>query len=241
MTLSLECQKLKRTGFFPAIFMGGIVAALFPLLNTAVRPEMFISQPLPALDVLMNANSSMMAMLNLCLATIGACILYYVEFSGNGMQKMESLPVQMGGIFWSKTFLLAAALLGAIIIEHVSLAFCVIHWFPAQENLAAELFKNLEYSFALMIPSAVILMIISSLCRNIWISLGTGIICIFAASMLPTDDRILSLFPFSLPFQTLESAPDSDWVFFMLIGCAIEVALAAIAETVILKLRRHFA
>ncbi len=94
MTFQLELKKLKRTGFFPAILGGGAIAALFPLLNTAARPEMFTGQPLPALDILMNANGQMIIMLNLCLAVIGACILYHTEFSGNAIQKMESLPVR---------------------------------------------------------------------------------------------------------------------------------------------------
>ena len=59
MSLTLEQRKLKRTGFFPAFFIGGLLAASFPILNTAVRPDQFIYQPLPALDILMDANWQM--------------------------------------------------------------------------------------------------------------------------------------------------------------------------------------
>lgn len=241
MTLALECKKLKRTGFFPAMLAGGLVAALFPLVNTAVRPEMFVRQPLPALDILMQANGQMIAMLNLCLAVAGACILYHTEFSGNAMQKMESLPVRAGALFGYKCVLLLLALLAALVIEHIALAFCALHWFPEQSGLFTALLKNLEYSLALMTPPAVILMIVSSLCRNMWIPLGAGVTCIFAASMLPMDSRILSLFPFSLPFQTLMEAPDATWVFITLAGCAAELLLAVLAEAVILKARRYYA
>lgn len=241
MIFQLECKKLRRTGFFPAILGGGVVAAVFPLLNTAARPEMFIGQPLPALDILMNANGQMIIMLNLCLAVIGACILYHTEFSGNAMQKMESLPVGIGKLFSAKTVLLLLSLFAALVIEHVALAFCALHWFPEQTDLFTALLKNLEYCFVLMIPLCIILMIFSSLCRNMWITLGAGVICIFTVSVLPTDNRILSFFPFSLPFQTLAGAEDATWIFVTLAGCAAEIVLAALAEAVILKIRRHYA
>ena len=241
MTFQLELKKLKRTGFFPAILGGGLIAAAFPILNTAARPEMFISQPLPALDILMNANSQMIVMLNLCLAVIGACMIYHTEFSGNAMQKMESLPVSVGKLFFDKTAILLIALFAALLIEHMALAFCALYWFPEQSGLFTALLKNLEYSFALLIPPCIILMIFSSLCRNMWITLGAGVICIFTVIVLPTDNRILSFFPFSLPFQTLAGAEDANWIFVTLAGCAAEIVLAVLAEAVILKVRRHCA
>ncbi len=241
MTFQLELKKLKRTGFFPAILGGGLIAAAFPILNTAARPEMFISQPLPALDILMNANSQMIVMLNLCLAVIGACMIYHTEFSGNAMQKMESLPVSVGKLFFDKTAILLIALFAALLIEHMALAFCALYWFPEQSGLFTALLKNLEYSFALLIPPCIILMIFSSLCRNMWITLGAGVICIFTVSVLPTDNRILSFFPFSLPFQTLAGAGDANWIFVTLAGCAAEIVLAVLAEAVILKVGRRCA
>lgn len=241
MTFQLELKKLKRTGFFPAILGGGLIAAAFPILNTAARPEMFISQPLPALDILMNANSQMIVMLNLCLAVIGACMIYHTEFSGNAMQKMESLPVSVGKLFFDKTAILLIALFASLLIEHIALAFCALYWFPEQSGLFTALLKDLEYSFALLIPPCIILMIFSSLCRNMWITLGAGVICIFTVSVLPTDNRILSFFPFSLPFQTLAGAGDANWIFVTLAGCAAEIVLAVLAEAVILKVGRRCA
>lgn len=241
MTFQLELKKLKRTGFFPAILGGGLIAAAFPILNTAARPEMFISQPLPALDILVNANSQMIVMLNLCLAVIGACMLYHTEFSGNAMQKMESLPVSVGKLFFDKTAILLIALFASLLIEHIALAFCALYWFPEQSGLFTALLKDLEYSFALLIPPCIILMIFSSLCRNMWITLGAGVICIFTVSVLPTDNRILSFFPFSLPFQTLAGAGDANWIFVTLAGCAAEIVLAVLAEAVILKVGRRCA
>ena len=74
-----------------------------------------------------------------------------------------------------------------------------------------------------------------------WITLGAGVICIFTVSVLPTDNRILSFFPFSLPFQTLAGAGDANWIFVTLAGCAAEIVLAVLAEAVILKVGRRCA
>ena len=41
MSLSLECKKAKRTGFIPAFLCGGILAAAVPIVNMAVRSEMY--------------------------------------------------------------------------------------------------------------------------------------------------------------------------------------------------------
>ena len=85
MILALEQKKLKRTGFFPAFFIGGLLAASFPILNTAVRPEQFVYQDLPALHILIDANWQMIAMLNLFFLTVGSCIIYHTEFAGRAM------------------------------------------------------------------------------------------------------------------------------------------------------------
>ena len=241
MTLPMEIKKCKRTGFFPAFLAGGITAAAFPIVNTAARPEMFVGQPLPAIDILLNANGQMMTTLNLCLAVIGACILYHTEFADRAMQKMASLPLHTGRIFWNKCVLLVLALLGTLLIEAAALLFCAWNWFPPQEHLLTQTLKAAEYAFALMLPSCVVLMLISSQCRNMWITLGTGVICIFTVSVLPTDSRVLSFFPFSLPFQTLAGAQDSTWIFVTLAGCAAELFLAAAVSAVILKVRREYA
>ena len=42
MSVSLECKKVKRTGFLPAFLGGGILAAAVPVINMAVRSEMYL-------------------------------------------------------------------------------------------------------------------------------------------------------------------------------------------------------
>ena len=64
MSVSLECKKVKRTGFLPAFFGGGILAAAVPVINMAVRSEMYLNQQGSPIQILLGANWQMMAMLN---------------------------------------------------------------------------------------------------------------------------------------------------------------------------------
>ena len=129
MILALEQKKLKRTGFFPAFFIGGLLAASFPILNTAVRPELFIYQDLPVLHILMDANWQMIAMLNMFFLVIGSCIIYHTEFADHAMQKMEALPQSIGKLFINKTLILIGSIIFALIIEAASFIFCAYYWF----------------------------------------------------------------------------------------------------------------
>lgn len=56
MSLSLECKKAKRTGFIPAFLCGGILAAAVPIVNMAVRSEMYVGQQSSPMQILMGAN-----------------------------------------------------------------------------------------------------------------------------------------------------------------------------------------
>ncbi|MFR4144864.1 MAG: hypothetical protein ACLT1K_13220 [[Clostridium] leptum] len=86
MSLSLEYKKAKRTGFIPAFLCGGILAAAVPIVNMAVRSEMYVGQQSSPMQILMGANWQMMAMLNILLVVAGSCLLYHTEFADNAMQ-----------------------------------------------------------------------------------------------------------------------------------------------------------
>lgn len=241
MSLLLEIKKLKRTGFFPAFLIGAILAASFPIINIAVRPENFINQNLPALDILMNANWQMISMLNMFFLVIGSCIIYHTEFADHAMQKMEALPQPIGKLFINKTLILIGSIIFALIIEAASFIFCAYYWFNTDNSFLPDILKYFGYEFILLIPAALLIMIIASLCQNMWISLGIGVIGVFIATMLPTDNLILSFFPFAMPFQTLNNAIDNSWISPFLISSGIQTILFSIIEVCILKVRRNIA
>ena len=67
MSISLEYKKIKRTGFLPVFLGGGILAAAVPVVNMAVRSEIYLTQQGTPIQVLLEANWQMMAMLNVLL------------------------------------------------------------------------------------------------------------------------------------------------------------------------------
>ena len=129
MSVSMECKKVKRTGFLPAFFGGGILAAAVPVINMAVRSEMYLNLSGNPIQILLDANWQMMTMLNVLLVVAGACLLYHTEYADNAMQKMKSLPIRESSIFLGKAVLTVFMSLFVLVIEAGAVAFCTYHWF----------------------------------------------------------------------------------------------------------------
>ena len=237
MILSLECRKVKRTGFIPAFMIGGLLAAVVPVINMTARSEIYVGLDGSPIQILMDANWQMMAMLNVLLLVAGACLMYHTEYADNAIWKMCMLPVKEQDLFFGKTVLLAGMGIVILAFEAIGIAFCSVHWYELSGNFALELFKSFGYAFALMLPAALLSLFIASLCENMWVSLGIGVICVFIATMLPTDKFVLSIFPFALPFQIFAGATGTV-IRNMLIASAIEIAVIALAEMILLKIRR---
>lgn len=237
MSLSLEYKKLKRTGFILAFIVGGLLSSSIPIVNMAVRSQMYIGIDSSPIQILMDANWQMMTMLNILLLVIGSCLMYQAEYSDNAIQKMRMLPIKEHQLFFNKTILLA--LMGALILilEAISITFCSIHWFDISNNFMLEIAKNFVYAFILIMPSILLSMFIASLCTNMWVSLGIGIICVFIATLLPLDNFVLSIFPFAMPFQTLIGSAENT-IRNMIIASITETIIIAIIEVSLLKARR---
>lgn len=94
-----------------------------------------------------------------------------------------------------------------------------------------------------LIGRALVLMsmlVIASACKNMWVSLGIGVILVFTLSILPQDNTVLSLFPFSSPYQTLAAATENSRTTLFLSVCGVETVLFGIVEMIYLKVRRCF-
>lgn len=237
MTFGLECKKAKRTGFIPTFIVGGLLAAAFPVVNMAVRSEMYIGIESSPIQILMSANWQMMAMLNVLLVVAGACLVYHTEYADNAIQKMCMLPIKEQNLFFGKSALLTIMVIIILAFEIIGIAFCSVHWFELSDNFTLELLKSLGYAFVLMLPAVLLSLLIASLCQNMWVSLGIGVICVFIATMLPMDNFILSIFPFALPFQTFVGAT-GDVIRNMLIASVAETVIIAFVEVLLLKARR---
>ncbi len=206
MSVSLECKKIKRTGFLPAFLGGGILAAAVPVINMVVRSEMYLNLPGNPIQILLGANWQMMTMLNVLLVVAGACLLYHTEYADNAMQKMKSLPIRESSIFLGKAVLTIFMSLFVLAIEAGAVAFCTYNWFEIGNGFFSELCKYFGYSFLLMLPCIILSLLIAEACKNMWVSLGIGVVCVFTATMLPTTNFALSLFPLQCLFRYLRVA-----------------------------------
>lgn len=237
MSLRLECRKVKRTGFVPAFIVGGLLAAVVPVVNMAVRSEIYVGLEGSPIQILMDANWQLMAMLNVLLLLAGACLMYHTEYADNAIQKMCTLPIREWDLFFGKFALIAVMGIVVLILEAMGIAFSSLHWFAISTDFVLELLKSFGYAFVLMMPAALISLLIASLCSNMWVSLGIGIICVFTATMLPDHNFILSLFPFALPFQIYAGAAETT-IRNLMIASAAEAVIIALAESLLLKVRR---
>lgn len=235
MKAVLEFTKIKRTGLLPAFVGGGLLASAIPMMNMAVRSEVYLNLPGQPLDILLDANWQIMAMLNLLLAVIGASIIYHIEFTNRGMEKMRTLPVGEGRMFLGKSLLLSGMCIVMLMIEGAALALSAAIWFDGERGMWPSLAQNAGYMLLLLLPAALLSLLVASLCRNMWIPFGIGVLGVFAATMIPNSRFILSLFPFSLHFQVLgERAAELGT------GAVLEILLIGIAEIVIRKVRMSF-
>lgn len=239
MILALEYKKVKRTGFFPAFLSGGILAAAFPIVNMAVRSEIYLAHQGNPIQILLDANWQIMAMLNLLLVAAGTCLLYHTEYADNAMQKMKSLPVRQSSVFFGKVILTILTSVVILAAEAGSVAFCSYHWFKTETGVLSELCKNFGYAFLLMLPCVILSLLISESCKNMWASLGIGVVCVFTATILPTGNFIFSLFPFAMPFQIFVDtnlAQAMNYIY----AAIIELIVLSLAELLCIKFRRSF-
>ncbi|MCI8611801.1 MAG: ABC transporter permease subunit [Clostridiales bacterium] len=239
MSVSLECKKVKRTGFLPVFFCGGILAAAFPAINMAVRSEMYLNLPDNPIQILLGANWQIMAMLNVLLIVIGSCLLYHTEYADNAMQKMKSLPIRESTIFLGKAVLTIFMSFFVLAIEAGAITLCSHHWFEIGSSFFSELGNHFGYSFLLLLPCIILSLLISEACKNMWVSLGIGVVCVFTATMLPTTNFTLSLFPFAMPFQVFASADVAQSIHYIY-GVLAELATLALAQLIFVKVRRSF-
>lgn len=240
MSLFLEWKKLKRTGYI-TVYMGcGLVASAFPLIQMAVRQETFLSLPGNPLDILLNANWQMIAMLNILVSICGACLMYHTEYAEKGWEKMSVLPIPTGKLFLGKCILTALGSAVLLLLEFTSITICLIHWFPQTPIALKELLSFVGFQFVITLPTAILMLVIASACESMWVSLGIGVILLFTFSIFPQENLVLSLLPFSSPFQLFSLAQEQGWTSVFILVCLGETVLFVLGEGVYQKIRRSF-
>lgn len=240
MSLFLEWKKQKRTGYVTAYAGCGLLAAAFPLINTGARPETFLSLPGNPLEILMNANWQMIAMLNILVSILGACLMYHTEYAEKGWEKMSTLPVHTGKLFLGKCILATLGLAVLLFLEFSSLTICQYHWFPQTPIAIKELLSFAGFQFMTTLPTVILMLVIASACESMWVSLGIGVILLFTFSIFPQENLVLSLLPFSSPFQLFSLAQEQGWTSLFIWICLGEAVIFILGEGVYQKIRRSF-
>ncbi len=240
MSLSLECKKMKRTGFFPALLGGGILAGAVPVINMAVRSEMYLTCSGNPLQILLDANWQMMAMLNVLFIVAGTCLLYHTEYADNAIQKIKSLPVREYSVFFGKAIMIIFMSALVLAIEAGTITFCARTWFEVGNSFWSALCQSFAYAFWLTLPCIMLSLLISECCKNMWVSLGVGVVCVFTATMLPPDNFFLSLFPFAAPFQIFVDT-NMTWNLGFIFAVAAELIVLSLTELILIRIRRWIA
>lgn len=239
MSFVLECKKLKRTAMLPALLFGGILSSAFPIVNLLVRADSFIHLSKAPLEILMDANWMLMAMLNSFLMILGACILYNIEFADNAIQLMDALPITPGKLFLNKFLLLAFSFVIVFAIEGTALYFCSWKWFSVTEGFVVKLLKVMAYSYLMSLPVLALMLSVASYCKNMWITLGIGVIGIFTVQML-SNVGTMKYFPFMMPYQpSIADTLGVDSTF--CIVAAVETVVFLVLGIVLSKIRRNAA
>lgn len=237
MSICPECIKIRRTGLLPAFFWGSLFAAAVPIANMSLRSAVYIGQEGSPLAILLGANWQLMTMLNILLLISGACILYHTEYADNALQKIRTLPVIESRLFFGKLVVLTLLCLFLLGMEAAAIALCTGLWFPLPAHFCSELLRSFGYAFFLLLPVVFAALLIASACRNMWISLGCCILCVFIATMLPARDGVLPLFPFALPFRIFVTESRAAAQSYLL-AAALELLLFSFGELFIIKIRR---
>ena len=165
-------------------------------------------------------------------------MMFHTEYADNGAQKMDVLPVRAGNLFLMKFVIAALALALMAAMETAVLAGCAVCWFPGYAFDIPALLKSAGFQWFVTLPTVMLMLVIASSCKNMWVSLGIGVILVFTMSIFPQDNLILSLCPFSSPYQTLAMAAESGRVPLFLGVCATETVVFGLLEFVCQKIRR---
>ena len=98
MTATLEWRKARRTGLLPAGLGGCALAAAAPICNMALRAETYLSQPGGALQILLDANWPVMAMIHALVDRVSIAFSI-TRTVGNAMAAMRTLPLRETSLF----------------------------------------------------------------------------------------------------------------------------------------------
>ncbi|MDO4313107.1 MAG: ABC transporter permease [Eubacteriales bacterium] len=237
MILSLEFKKIRRTGYIPAFLAGGLLTSAVPAVHMAARSQSFTGLSGTPFHILMDANWGMMAQLTILLIVCGCSLMYNTEYADRGALKMDTLPIRQVCLFFGKFTVNLICIILVLAMQTISVTLCGICWFPERAPAIAETLKGMGFELILLLPTMMLMLAAASACRNMWISLGAGVILTFTGSMIPPKQFALTQLPFAAPYQTLHTISESN-IFPCLMICLAEFLVFGAFEIIYLYIRR---
>lgn len=198
-SLSIEIKKLRRAGVLNTLILAGIAGAFYAILNWFLRKDFLLTADINPMTALLTQLYGVISLLNVFAIIVSASNIYSIEYKNNGLRKMKTLPIKSGNLFIQKLIILVGTLALTYFIEFTILAILGSKYLP---NNTFDLFVLLQfafYTFLIILPCLVFMLIISLLSTNIWITVGIGIVGFFSGmSMIGLENMISNLNPFVL-------------------------------------------
>ncbi|WP_290139775.1 ABC transporter permease [uncultured Dubosiella sp.] len=211
-TLRIELRKEKRTGVVPVLLVVGLLGAVYAFVNFLVRKETLLGLPLSPMDVLLTQLYGMLMILNLFGIVVATCLVYNMEFKGNAIKKMYTLPTSVPGMYGAKFLILTGAFLVAVALENLALFKIGMSDLPAGTFEPDTLVSFAAYSFITSMPVLSFMLLVASRFENMWIPLGVGVAGFLSGMALASSDAsFLLLHPFIVmlkPAVAMSARPD---------------------------------
>ncbi len=187
-TLAIELQKERRTGIIPLMLAVGILGAAYAFAGFIIRKDTLLNLPLPPMDILLTQLYGMIIVLNMFGIIAAACMIYNMEFRGNAVKKMYTLPTSVPAIFLCKLLILTVLLLAAICLQNTALAIIGIKYLPKGVFEMQTLIFFAGYSFLTSMPVLSFMPVISFCFENMWVPLGIGVAGFLSGMALAASD-----------------------------------------------------
>lgn len=227
-TFAIELRKEKRTGVIPLMLAVGILGAAYAFMNFLVRKDTLLNLPLAPMDVLLTQVYGMIMILNMFGIIVAACILYNLEFQGNAVKKMYTLPMSVPAMYFCKFLILTLLLLLAVAFQNLALAKIGLTDLPQGTFEPETLLSFAGYSFLTSMPVLSFTLFTASRFPGMWVPLGIGVAGFLSGMALAALNSMNRIWPCAHPFVimlkpavAMSAQPD------------ITVVIFSLAETVI--------
>lgn len=232
-SLSIEIKKLRRAGVLNTLIFAGIAGAFYAVLNWYLRKDYLLTADINPMTALLTQLYGVISLLNVFAIIVSASNIYSIEYKNNGLRKMKTLPIKSGNLFIQKLIILVGTLSLAYLIEFTSLAILGGKYLP---NDTFDLFVLLQfacYTFLIILPCLVFMLIVSLLSSNTWITVGIGVVGFFSGmSMVGLENTISILNPFVLVLKPAINLTTGTDIMVILISI-IEIFIFVIVGTFI--------